>query len=99
VIRLAGFRIAIRHIVYEGGKLTKDGRAFLDRERPDICIFGHTHQPKSEWLGNTLLFNPGSAGPKRFKLPRGLGLLHLCDAEIKPHLISLPDRAEPHGMV
>ena len=40
---LQGF--GIRHILYKGGKLTKDGRAFLDRERPDICVFGHTHQP------------------------------------------------------
>jgi hypothetical protein len=31
VIELAGRRIAIRHILYKGGKLTKDGRAFLDR--------------------------------------------------------------------
>jgi predicted phosphodiesterase len=58
VIRLAGLRIAIRRIVYEGGKLTKAGRAFLDREQPDVCIFSHTHQPKSEWLHKTLLFNP-----------------------------------------
>ena len=96
VIELAGRRIAIRHILYEGGKLTKDGRAFLDRERPDICVFGHTHQPKIEWCGNTLLFNPGSAGPKRFKLLRGLGILRLCGAEVKPRLISLPDKAESH---
>ena len=75
VIKLAGRRIAIRHVLYEGGKLTKDGRAFLDHERPDICVFGHTHQPKREWFGDTLLFNPGSAGPKRFSLPRGIGLL------------------------
>ncbi|MFM8551137.1 MAG: metallophosphoesterase family protein, partial [Nitrospiraceae bacterium] len=68
VLELSGKRIAIRHIIYKGGKLTKDGRAFLDREQPDICIFGHTHQPKTEWLGKTLLFNPGSAGPKRFTL-------------------------------
>jgi putative phosphoesterase len=99
VIELAGRRIAIRHILYEGGKLTKDGRAFLDRERPDICVFGHTHQPKREWLGGTLLFNPGSAGPKRFKLIRGLGLLRLCGAEVKPCLISLPDKVESHGMM
>ena len=99
VIELAGRRIAVRHILYEGGKLTKDGQAFLDRERPDICVFGHTHQPKSKWLGDTLLFNPGSAGPKRFKLPRGLGLLRLSGTEIKPSLISLPDKAESHMVV
>ena len=93
VIKLAGRRIAIRHILYEGGKLTKDGRAFLDRERPDICVFGHTHQPKKEWLGDMLLFNPGSAGPKRFKLPRGIGFLIIQKEKVLPKLIRLSDRA------
>jgi putative phosphoesterase len=90
VIELAGHRIAIRHILYEGGKLTKDGRAFLDRERPDIYVFGHTHQPKREWFGKTLLFNPGSAGPKRFTLPRGLGILQLENGTISAFHIDLP---------
>ena len=99
VIELAGLRIAIRHILYEGGKLTKDGRTFLDRKRPDICVFGHTHQPKTEWLGKTLLLNPGSAGPKRFKLPRGVGILVLTKQGIVPKHILLDDRREkvtPH---
>ena len=94
VIKLAGRRIAIRHILYEGGKLTKDGRAFLARERPDICVFGHTHQPKAERFGRTLLFNPGSAGPKRFRLPRGLGTLTIEGGRIEPTLIILGDHAE-----
>ena len=81
----------IRHILYEGGKLTKDGRAFLTRKRPDICVFGHTHQPKVERLGKTLLFNPGSAGPKRFSLPRGIGLLTIRKEEVLPKLIRLSD--------
>jgi putative phosphoesterase len=91
-IELAGHRIAIRHILYEGGKLTKEGRAFLDRDRPDICVFGHTHQPKAEWFGDTLLFNPGSAGPKRFKLPRGVGILALTRQRIIPKHILFDDR-------
>ena len=99
VIELAGRRIAIRHILYEGGKLTEGGRTFIQEIQPDIFIFGHTHQPKIEWFGKTLLFNPGSAGPKRFKLVRGLGLLRLCGAEVKPCLLSLPDKVESHGMM
>lgn len=99
MFELAGYRIAIRHILYEGRKLTEGGRAFLQKTEPDICIFGHTHQPKIEWLGKTLLFNPGSAGPKRFKLIRGLGLLRLGGAEVKPRLISLPDKVESHVMI
>ena len=31
LIKLNGFRIAIRHVVFEAGELTKEGRAFLDR--------------------------------------------------------------------
>jgi uncharacterized protein len=91
VVELAGFCIAIRHILYDGGKLTKEGRAFLDHERPDVCVFGHTHQPKVEWVGKTLLFNPGSAGPKRFTLPRCLGILVLARQGIIPKHILLGD--------
>ena len=43
VIELADHRIAIRHILYEGGKRTKARRAFLEREQPDISVFGHTY--------------------------------------------------------
>ncbi|MBS0154821.1 MAG: metallophosphoesterase family protein [Nitrospira sp.] len=91
LLNLNGFRIAIRHVVFEAGKLSKEGRAFLDRMRPDICIFGHTHQPKNEWLGDTLLFNPGSAGPKRFKLPRMLGVITI-GAQLSARHIRLKDR-------
>ena len=94
VVELGGKRVAIRHIMYAGGKLTKEGRAFLDRERPDVCIFGHTHQPKADWHGATLLFNPGSAGPKRFTLPRGLGLLTIANGTITPRHINMADRPE-----
>ena len=98
VIELAGLRIAIRHILYEGGKLTNDGRAFLQKTQPDLCIFGHTHQPKAEWFGKTLLFNPGSAGPQRFTLPRAVGILEMRDGKIKPMHVGLkknPSRKRP----
>lgn len=92
IIELAGRRIALRHILYKGGKLTNDGRMFLEQEQPDICIFGHTHQPKVEWFGKILLFNPGSAGPKRFKLPRGIGVITVGKGSIESTLIALNDR-------
>jgi len=92
MIELAGVRIAIRHILYEKGRLTKGGRAFLDHMRPDICIFGHTHQPKTEWFGDILLFNPGSAGPRRFSLPRMVGMITIGTRLLTKH-IRLEDRA------
>lgn len=92
MVELAGVRIAIRHILYEKGRLTKEGRAFLDHMRPDICIFGHTHRPSAEWVGDTLLFNPGSAGPKRFALPRRVGMITIGRRLLTKH-IRLEDRA------
>ena len=91
IIHLNGFRIAIRHIVFEAGKLTREGQAFLERTKPDICIFGHTHQPMNEWLGDTLLFNPGSAGPKRFTLPRMVGTITI-GARLSAKHVRLADR-------
>jgi uncharacterized protein len=38
-------------------------------------VFGHSHVPKQEMRGGVLYFNPGSAGPRRFKLPITVGRL------------------------
>jgi putative phosphoesterase len=74
---LAGRRIAVRHIFGERHQLRPADHDWLARHRPDIVIFGHSHRPYRTRLGHTLLFNPGSAGPRRFSLPRTVGLLTL----------------------
>jgi uncharacterized protein len=38
-------------------------------------IHGHSHAPKQETKNGVMYFNPGSAGPKRFKLPVSVGRL------------------------
>ena len=38
-------------------------------------LYGHTHQPKIEEKVGVLYFNPGSAGPRRFRLPVTVGFL------------------------
>lgn len=94
VLELAGRRIALYHRLYERGRLTSDGAEFLARVRPSICVYGHTHQPKAEWREGVLLFNPGSAGPKRFRLPRAVGVLLFQNGSIETRHIMLTDRAE-----
>jgi putative phosphoesterase len=91
VIRRNGKKIAVCHVVYEKGKLTQEVKSWLDRERPDICVFGHSHRSTIEQYGPTLLFNPGSAGPKRFSLPREIGLLTIRKEKVLPKLIRLSD--------
>ncbi len=56
-----------------GGKklLMVHGHLPIDESffRPDIVITGHSHIALIEEDKNILRINPGSAGPKRFKLP------------------------------
>lgn len=94
VIRRAGVTIGIRHILFDRGKLAPEARAWLDQERPDVCVFGHSHRPTIDCYGPTLLFNPGSAGPKRFSLPRGIGILTIRNGRIMSELIRLKGSVE-----
>jgi putative phosphoesterase len=34
-----------------------------------VVVYGHSHVPKQETKNGVLYFNPGSAGPRRFRLP------------------------------
>ncbi|MGA9389027.1 MAG: metallophosphoesterase family protein [Candidatus Sulfotelmatobacter sp.] len=40
-----------------------------------VVVSGHSHVPKQETRDGILYFNPGSAGPRRFKLPVSVGKL------------------------
>ena len=52
-------------------------------------IFGHSHQPLIEWRKGVLFFNPGSAGPRRFRLPISVGRLIVKEGKLKPEVIEL----------
>lgn len=52
-------------------------------------IYGHSHQPAIEWRKDVLFFNPGSAGPRRFRLPISVGRLKVKNGKIEPELIEL----------
>ncbi|HTC95251.1 MAG TPA: metallophosphoesterase family protein [Terriglobales bacterium] len=56
-------------------------------------ISGHTHQPKQEWRDEVLYFNPGSAGPRRFKLPVAVGRLRIQEGKIVSEVIELKIRS------
>jgi putative phosphoesterase len=54
-------------------------------------VSGHSHQPLIETVKNVLYFNPGSAGPRRFKLPITLGRITIADDRLSPEIITLLD--------
>ena len=52
-------------------------------------IYGHSHVPKQEMKNGVFYFNPGSAGPRRFKLPVSVGRLTIEGGKIKAKILSL----------
>jgi uncharacterized protein len=58
-------------------------------EGVDVVISGHSHKPLIQNRAGVLYINPGSAGPRRFKLPIAVGKLRLDGGRISPELITL----------
>ncbi|MFO1079693.1 MAG: metallophosphoesterase family protein [Reyranellaceae bacterium] len=52
----------------------------------DLVVSGHSHRPKVEAIGPVLYLNPGSAGPRRFRLPVALATLVIGAGGMRPHL-------------
>jgi len=52
-------------------------------------VCGHTHVPKKENKNGVLYFNPGSAGPRRFRLPVSVGRLAIHDAKLVGEFVEL----------
>jgi hypothetical protein len=54
-----------------------------------VVVSGHSHKPLVEERRGVLYLNPGSAGPRRFKLPVTVARLNLSGAEADAEIINL----------
>lgn len=63
----------------------------LDPSLPkyDLIISGHSHQPLFQRLNGIAYLNPGSAGPRRFKLPVSAALLLIDSGQFQVEIITL----------
>lgn len=52
-------------------------------------ITGHSHKPNVEHRDGVLYLNPGSAGPRRFKLPVTLARLRLARGRLQAEILDL----------
>ncbi|MDE5446125.1 YfcE family phosphodiesterase [Bradyrhizobium sp. CSA207] len=55
----------------------------------DIIVSGHSHVPRINTMGGVLYLNPGSAGPRRFKLPVTLATLEVTREGVRPEIHDL----------
>lgn len=54
-----------------------------------VVVSGHSHQPRVETRAGVLFVNPGSAGPRRFRLPVSVARLWVEDGHAEAELVTL----------
>ncbi len=55
----------------------------------DVVISGHSHKASLVTKEGVLYLNPGSAGPRRFKLPISIALVEITANGIDAHVVEL----------
>lgn len=81
-IEIGGVTIAMVHDIND---LTVD----CESGAVQFVIYGHSHKPLHETRGKTVFLNPGSAGPRRFKLPVTMAQLTIVDGRATAQIIEL----------
>ena len=83
LVKAGGMRLFIIHNVRE---LDCDpvARGF------QVVVSGHSHKPSVSTRDGVLFVNPGSAGPRRFKLPVAVGKLFIQNKQVNAEIIELP---------
>ena len=84
-------KIVLTHIAVNGPRLRADVRELAKKEDASLVVCGHSHVPFANHFGSSsrrpgfagsgdrgvTVFNPGSAGPRRFHLPILFGVVRV----------------------
>lgn len=81
-VEVGGVRI---HVIHDLSQLAVDPV----KDGIDVVVYGHSHRPLIEDRGGVLFVNPGSAGPRRFKLPVSVGELIVEDGAVRARLFEI----------
>jgi putative phosphoesterase len=82
VVEIGRVRLYVLHDVKELA-LDPRARGFA------AVVSGHSHKPNAEERDDVLFFNPGSAGPRRFRLPISIGRLEIVRQRVHGTLVEL----------
>jgi len=82
VVEFGAVSVYLRH---DEGELDIDPKAAGFQ----VMMFGHSHRPSIERREGVLFVNPGSAGPRRFKLPIAVGELLIRGDQVEARIIEL----------
>lgn len=81
------------------GKTARQTALAIASPEVDLIVFGHSHKPLIELVGQTTLFNPGSPVERRWNPHFGVGIIDVSNDEIDPELILFDDPADLEGIM
>ena len=73
------------HVIHD----LADLRLELAAAGVQVSVSGHSHKPMLEQRGGVLVMNPGSAGPRRFRLPIAIGELLIEGRSVAARIVDL----------
>lgn len=79
-VDVLGERIHLLHDIAQLGAAGRSAR---------VVVYGHSHRPHNAERDGVLFFNPGSAGPRRFKLPICVGMLEVARGAVSGRTVEL----------
>lgn len=82
MVEIAGVKVYVIHDIHDMD---------IDPEVEGMAavIFGHSHKPVIREVAGVLFVNPGSAGPRRFRLPISVGKLFVEEGRVRAELVTL----------
>ena len=82
---LVRFEDVFVYVIHDLGQLDIEPRAAGVR----VVVAGHSHKPSLEERDGVLFINPGSAGPRRFKLPISVAELVISGDQVSGRTVEL----------
>ncbi len=91
VVVLGEVKFLVHHIITPRA-LTEELRARVAQEKPDVVMFGHSHQKFDQVVNGVRFVNPGYAGQPKFGAERSVALLEVSSGKsIEVRFVKLTD--------
>ena len=76
-------RILLLHIAVNGPRLRADALRLARARDASLVVCGHSHVPLIARDQDLSVFNPGSVGPRRFRLPIAFGIIEITPTAVR----------------